>query len=44
MNKFRLISFKLCPFVQRSVMILQETQVAYDIDYIDLSEFYITGN
>ncbi|MFV2091959.1 MAG: glutathione S-transferase family protein [Hyphomicrobiales bacterium] len=38
MSKFRLISFKLCPFVQRCVMTLREKAVEYDIDYIDLSD------
>ena len=34
--KPELISFKLCPFVQRSVIILKEKGVDYDINYIDL--------
>jgi glutathione S-transferase len=34
--KPELISFKLCPFVQRSVIMLQEKGVDYDITYIDL--------
>jgi len=34
--KPELISFKLCPFVQRSVIVLQEKGVDYDITYIDL--------
>jgi len=34
--KPELISFKLCPFVQRSVIVLQEKGVEYDITYIDL--------
>lgn len=38
MPHFRLISFKLCPFVQRCVMTLREKAVEYDIDYIDLSD------
>ncbi len=38
MSNFRLISFELCPYVQRSVMTLREKKVAYDIDYIDLSD------
>jgi glutathione S-transferase len=38
MPKFRLISFKLCPYVQRCVMILREKNVTFDIDYIDLSD------
>jgi glutathione S-transferase len=38
MPKFRLISFKTCPFVQRSVIMLREKNVVYDIDYIELSD------
>lgn len=34
--KYKLISFKLCPFVQRSVIILNKKQVPYEIEYIDL--------
>lgn len=34
----RLISFKLCPFVQRSVITLIEKGVDYDITYIDLAD------
>jgi glutathione S-transferase len=34
--KPELISFKLCPFVQRSVIVLQEKGVDYDIRYIDI--------
>jgi glutathione S-transferase len=34
--KPELISFKLCPFVQRSVIVLQEKGVDYDITYINL--------
>src|SRR5512145_1650093 len=34
--KPRLVSFKLCPFVQRSVIVLQEKRVDYEITYIDL--------
>ena len=33
----RLISFKLCPYVQRSVIILREKGIDYDITYIDLA-------
>ena len=35
--KPQLISFKLCPFVQRSVILLKEKSVDYDITYIDLN-------
>ena len=31
-----LVSFKLCPFVQRSIIVLKEKQVEFDIRYIDL--------
>jgi glutathione S-transferase len=34
--KPELISFKLCPFVQRSVIVLNEKKIDYDITYIDL--------
>lgn len=34
--KPELISFKLCPFVQRSVIVLREKGADYDITYIDL--------
>lgn len=37
MEKYRLISFKLCPFVQRSVIVLNEKKIEYDIEYIDLA-------
>ncbi|MCW7471270.1 glutathione S-transferase family protein [Leptospira kanakyensis] len=37
MTKPVLISFKLCPFVQRSVINLLEKKVDYDIKYIDLA-------
>jgi glutathione S-transferase len=36
MPNYRLISFELCPYVQRCVMTLREKDVAYDIDYVDL--------
>lgn len=34
--KLKLISFALCPYVQRSVITLLEKKVPYDIEYIDL--------
>lgn len=37
MNKPKLISFKLCPYVQRSVITLKEKNVSFDIEYIDLA-------
>lgn len=36
--KPNLISFDLCPFVQRSVITLLEKDVEFDITYIDLAE------
>jgi len=36
--KLELISFKLCPFVQRSVITLLTKGIDYDITYIDLSD------
>ena len=35
--KPQLISFKICPFVQRTVIALREKGVDYDITYIDLA-------
>lgn len=35
-EKHELISFKLCPFVQRAVIILKYKQVPFDVTYIDL--------
>lgn len=36
--KPKLISFKICPFVQRSVIVLEEKGADYDIEYIDLQD------
>lgn len=36
--KPELISFKICPFVQRSVIVLLEKGVDFDIQYIDLRD------
>lgn len=36
-QKIELISFKTCPFVQRSVILLNEKKVDYEITYIDLA-------
>ena len=33
---YKLVSFNLCPYVQRSVIVLNEKDVPYEIDYIDL--------
>ncbi|MCO4771108.1 MAG: glutathione S-transferase family protein [Deltaproteobacteria bacterium] len=37
MSKPHLVSFDLCPFVQRSTITLQEKGVEYDIRYVDLA-------
>jgi glutathione S-transferase len=34
--KLELISFKICPFVQRAVIMLLEKKIDFDITYIDL--------
>jgi len=36
MPKYRLVSYDLCPFVQRSQVMLREKGVAFDVDYVDL--------
>lgn len=36
-HTLELISFKLCPFVQRAVIVLKQKQVDFDITYIDLN-------
>jgi glutathione S-transferase len=36
MSQYELISFDLCPFVQRSVITLNKKNVQYNITYIDL--------
>ncbi len=36
--EFKLISFPLCPYVQRARGILVEKNIAHDIEYIDLQE------
>lgn len=33
----KLISFKLCPYVQRAMIVLIEKNISFDIEYIDLS-------
>ena len=35
--KLKLISFKICPFVQRSAITLIEKNIDYDISYIDIN-------
>jgi glutathione S-transferase len=34
----KLVSFKLCPFVQRAVILLEEKAVPYSLEYIDLED------
>jgi glutathione S-transferase len=36
--RLELVSFALCPFVQRAVITLREKQVPYDLTYIDLDD------
>ncbi len=36
--QIQLVSFVLCPFVQRAVITLKEKQVDFSLDYIDLKE------
>lgn len=38
MPHYRLISFDLCPFVQRSQVMLREKGVEFELEYIDLSD------
>lgn len=33
----KLISFTLCPYVQRAMIVLREKNISFDIEYIDLS-------
>lgn len=37
MVRYRLISFDLCAFVQRTQVMLREKCVAFDVDYVNLS-------
>ncbi|MEW8419906.1 MAG: glutathione S-transferase family protein [Candidatus Thiodiazotropha endolucinida] len=34
----KLVSFLLCPFVQRSVILLEKKQIQYQLEYIDLEQ------
>ncbi|MDX1284320.1 MAG: glutathione S-transferase family protein, partial [Draconibacterium sp.] len=36
--RLKLISFTLCPYVQRAMIVLNEKNIPFDIEYIDLSE------
>ncbi len=38
MSEYKLASFDVCPFVQRSVITLEEKKVPYDIEYIELGD------
>jgi glutathione S-transferase len=38
MSSLRLVSFHICPFVQRSTIALEEKGVPYEIEFIDLSD------
>ncbi|WP_353572574.1 glutathione S-transferase family protein [Candidatus Albibeggiatoa sp. nov. BB20] len=38
MAKIELISFKLCPFVQRSIITLKQKNIDFDMAYIDLQQ------
>ncbi|MCW9030557.1 MAG: glutathione S-transferase N-terminal domain-containing protein, partial [Gammaproteobacteria bacterium] len=33
----KLISFTLCPYVQRAMIVLNEKNIPFDVEYIDLS-------
>lgn len=37
-SKLELISFKLCPFVQRTIIVLKQKQMDFDITYIDIND------
>lgn len=37
MSKLRLVSFDVCPYVQRAAIVLENRGVPYEIEYIDLS-------
>ncbi len=37
-QKLELISFKLCPFVQRAVIVLKHKNIDFDVTYIDLND------
>jgi len=36
-QSLELISFKLCPFVQRAIIVLKQKKIDFDITYIDVS-------
>ncbi len=37
-KNIKLVSFKLCPYVQRAIITLEQKGVTYDVDYIDLDD------
>lgn len=37
MPNLKLISFTICPYVQRAMIVLNEKNISFDIEYIDLS-------
>ena len=37
-TRFKLISFSICPFVQRPRIVMFEKQIAHTIEYIDLQD------
>lgn len=37
MPSLKLISFNICPYVQRAMIILNEKSIPFDVEYIDLS-------
>lgn len=37
-QKMKLISFKLCPFVQRAVIVLKNKNIDFDMTYIDIND------
>ncbi len=38
MSEYKLVSFDVCPYVQRSVITLEEKGARYDIEYIELGD------
>ena len=38
MPHFRLISFELCPYVQRCVVTLREKKIPHEVDYVELGD------
>lgn len=38
MSRLQLISFNICPYVQKSVILLKEKEIDFDIEFIDINE------